>query len=82
MSTLSLDVALDRPGFALRVAVDLTLAGITALFGPSGSGKTTLLRIIAGLEQEARGTVAFDGETWQSGDRRVPTHRRHVGYVF
>jgi molybdate transport system ATP-binding protein len=82
MSTLSLDVALDRPGFALRVAVDLTLAGITALFGPSGSGKTTLLRIISGLEQEASGTVAFDGETWQSGDNRVPTHRRQVGYVF
>src|SRR5262245_46777060 len=82
MSTLSLNVALDRPGFTLRVDVKLALAGITALFGPSGSGKTTLLRIIAGLEQEANGIVAFDGETWQSGDSRVPTHRRHVGYVF
>jgi molybdate transport system ATP-binding protein len=82
MSTLSLDVALDRPGFGLRVALELELAGITALFGPSGSGKTTLLRIISGLEREARGTVAFDGEAWQDGDRRVPTHRRHVGYVF
>jgi molybdate transport system ATP-binding protein len=82
MSTLSLDVTLDRPGFALRVAVELALTGITALFGPSGSGKTTLLRIIAGLEQEASGTVGFDGETWQSGERRVPTHRRRVGYVF
>jgi molybdate transport system ATP-binding protein len=82
MSTLSLDVALDRPGFSLRVAVELALAGITALFGPSGSGKTTLLRIIAGLEHEASGTVAFDGEPWQSGARRLPTHRRRVGYVF
>jgi molybdate transport system ATP-binding protein len=82
MSTLSLNVALDRPDFTLRVAVEIALAGITALFGPSGSGKTTLLRIIAGLEQEASGTVAFDGETWQSGERRVPTHRRRVGYVF
>jgi molybdate transport system ATP-binding protein len=82
MSTLSLNVALDRPGFALRVAGELALAGITALFGPSGSGKTTLLRIIAGLEQEASGTVAFDGETWQSGEHRVPTHRRSIGYVF
>ncbi len=82
MSTLSLNVALDRPGFALRVAADLELTGITALFGPSGSGKTTLLRIIAGLEYEASGAVVFDGETWQSGEARVPTHRRRVGYVF
>ncbi|HVJ31340.1 MAG TPA: molybdenum ABC transporter ATP-binding protein, partial [Gammaproteobacteria bacterium] len=82
MSTLSLNVALDRPGFSLRAAAELTLAGITALFGPSGSGKTTLLRIIAGLEGEASGSVTFDGEMWQSGARRVPTHRRHIGYVF
>jgi len=82
MSSLSLHVALDRPGFALRVALDLELTGITALFGPSGSGKTTLLRIIAGLEHEASGTVAFDGERWQSGEARTPTHRRRVGYVF
>ena len=82
MSTLSLDVALDRPGFALRVGVELTLAGITAVFGPSGSGKTTLLRIISGLEQQAGGTVTFDGETWQSSKSQVPTHQRHVGYVF
>jgi molybdate transport system ATP-binding protein len=82
MSTLSLNVALDRPGFALRVAAELALTGITALFGPSGSGKTTLLRIVAGLEHEASGSVAFDGETWQSGARCVPTHRRRIGYVF
>ena len=82
MSTLSLNVALDRPGFLLRVGVDLELTGITALFGPSGSGKTTVLRIIAGLEHGASGTVAFDGETWQSDAARVPTHRRRVGYVF
>jgi molybdate transport system ATP-binding protein len=82
MSTLSLNVALDRPGFVLRVGVDLELTGITALFGPSGSGKTTVLRIIAGLEHGASGTVAFDGETWQSDAARVPTHRRRVGYVF
>ena len=82
MSTLSLDVALDRPHFALRVVVDLTLAGITAVFGPSGSGKTTLLRIISGLEQKAVGTVTFDGETWQNGKSQVPPHRRQVGYVF
>src|ERR1700741_1368565 len=82
MSTLSLNVALERPGFALRVHHDFQLAGITALFGPSGSGKTTLLRVIAGLEHDARGTLAFDGETWQSERGRVPAHERGIGYVF
>jgi len=82
MGTLSLNVALDRPGFELRVAIELALSGITALFGPSGSGKTTLLRVIAGLEREVHGTVAFDGETWASAGVHVPAHRRRIGYVF
>ena len=81
---LELDVSLDYPGFSLRFAEALPLAGITGLFGPSGSGKSTLLRIIAGLERNARGRVAFDGEVWQAGAGRhfVPPHRRGVGYVF
>jgi molybdate transport system ATP-binding protein len=82
MSTLSLHVTLAHPTFALEVRQDLPLVGITALFGPSGSGKTTLLRIIAGLERNARGTVTFDGEPWQSETVRVPTQRRGIGYVF
>jgi molybdate transport system ATP-binding protein len=84
MQTLDLDVALDYPGFALRFAEALPLAGITGLFGPSGCGKSTLLRIIAGLESNARGRVVFGGEAWQAGTagRFVPPHRRGVGYVF
>jgi molybdate transport system ATP-binding protein len=82
VTTLSLHVALDRPGFALNVEAELELGGITVLFGPSGSGKTTLLRIIAGLEHDAAGTVAFDGATWQDAETLVPAHRRRVGYVF
>src|SRR5262245_7923019 len=82
MVDLALDVALERPSFALTVQQSLALDGITAVCGPSGSGKTTLLRIIAGLEEAARGTVAFDTTVWQDGKRRVPPHRRRVGYVF
>jgi molybdate transport system ATP-binding protein len=82
MSTLSLNVALDRPGFELRVELELALSGITAVFGPSGSGKTTLLRIVAGLEREARGSVSFDGDVWLRGGVHVPAHRRRIGYVF
>jgi molybdate transport system ATP-binding protein len=82
MRKLILDVALDRPAFALRVRQELELDGITAVFGPSGSGKTTLLRVIAGLEREALGRVTFEDEIWQDDRRRVAPHRRGVGYVF
>ena len=82
MSTLSLDVSLDRPGFSLAVRHEILLEGITAVFGPSGSGKTTLLRVIAGLEREARGRIAFDGVTWLDERASLPTYRRGLGYVF
>lgn len=71
--------------FGLALAHDMRLTGITALFGHSGSGKTTVLRVLAGLEKRAEGTVAFDGQVWQSenpGDSFVPAHNRAVGYVF
>ncbi|WP_101066928.1 molybdenum ABC transporter ATP-binding protein [Roseovarius salinarum] len=82
MSTLSLDITLERPDFALSVTHAFPAAGLTAVFGPSGSGKTTLLRVIAGFEPGARGTVRFDGALWQGPGRFVPPHRRGVGYVF
>jgi thiamine transport system ATP-binding protein len=51
---------------------------VVALIGPSGCGKTTLLRLIAGLEQPARGCVRFDGEDLS----RVAAHRRRFGKMF
>lgn len=83
-ASVELDVELDYPDFSLRFAERLPLAGITGLFGPSGCGKSTLLRIIAGLERNARGRIAFAGEEWQAaaGGRFVPPHRRGIGYVF
>ena len=46
-------------GEELFCDLDLTLEGgrITCLLGPSGVGKSTLLRFIAGLAEEASGTV-------------------------
>src|SRR5918992_426090 len=41
------------------VSLEIPDGSLTSLLGPSGSGKSTLLRIIAGLEQPDRGTVAF-----------------------
>jgi len=51
------------PGGAVGLDdVDLTIADgeFIVLVGPSGCGKSTLLRIVAGLEEPTRGTVAID----------------------
>ena len=74
-------LALQRPGFALDVDLQLPGRGVTVLFGPSGCGKTTLLRCLAGLEQ-ATGQLQVHGETWQDERQCLPTHRRPIGYVF
>lgn len=81
-ATLALDVTVARDGFELAVKHEIALTGITALYGPSAAGKTTLLRVIAGLEERARGLVVFDGTVWQRGETQVPAHARGVGYVF
>jgi multiple sugar transport system ATP-binding protein len=44
------------------------------LLGPTGAGKTTTLRVIAGLEKQDEGHVAFDGtlvDGWPPADRDV-----------
>ena len=82
MSGLAVDITLDLPGFRLAVSQGFAPSGLTAVFGPSGSGKSSLLRVIAGLEGGAKGSVSFDGQTWQEPGRFVPPHRRGIGYVF
>ena len=82
--SLSVDVNIEFPGFALGVAFDEPLSGVLGLFGPSGSGKSSLLRIVAGLERQAAGTVGFGDERWQdtADGTFLPAWRRPVGYVF
>lgn len=71
-----------REDFTVDVDLSLPARGVTSVFGPSGCGKTTLLRAIAGLDHHAEGYIRVGEETWQSGTRFVPPHRRPVGYVF
>lgn len=75
---------LDRGGFLLNVDAGLSTQGITGIFGPSGAGKTSLLRCIAGLEDNASGSLTIDGETIEDSERgiRQPAHRRAIAYVF
>lgn len=44
------------------VTLELRRGERVALVGPSGSGKSTLLRVLAGLYEAQRGSVAIDGE--------------------
>ena len=69
--------------FALDVAFDMPMRGVTALFGPSGSGKTTVMRCIAGLTRMS-GRLTVGGSVWQDDDRRLfrKPHMRPIGYVF
>lgn len=80
---LDIDIHLRRGAFErhVRIAED---ARVLALTGPSGAGKTSVLNAIAGLARPVSGRIAIDGRTLFDASRRidVPTHRRHVGYVF
>jgi ABC-type Fe3+/spermidine/putrescine transport system ATPase subunit len=60
------------------VSLDVADGELVTLLGSSGCGKTTTLRIVAGLINEDRGTVAIGGQSM----RGVPPWRRNVGIVF
>ncbi len=67
--------------FALDVALDAPMRGITALFGASGSGKTTVLRCVAGL-QRLPGRLTVGDAVWQDERQFRAPHARAIGYVF
>jgi molybdate transport system ATP-binding protein len=82
-STIGAAFAGRLGSFALDIAFEAPMHGVTALFGPSGCGKTTILRCVAGLNRLA-GRLRFGDETWQddrAGTFRKP-HKRPIGYVF
>ena len=82
-SCISLRLAGSLGAFALDVAFECPMRGITAIFGPSGCGKTTLLRCVAGLQRMA-GSVRIGTQAWQDDAQGVFTrpHQRAIGYVF
>ncbi|HSV41202.1 MAG TPA: ABC transporter ATP-binding protein [Nocardioidaceae bacterium] len=61
-----------------NVSLSLESGQILAVLGPSGCGKSTLLRAVAGLEDVASGTIAYDSRDLG----RVPTHKRGFALMF
>lgn len=56
---------------------------IFVLMGGSGSGKSTLLKHLIGLKAPAKGTVLFEGETFDLDDEAVRTRiLRRIGVLY
>ncbi|MCB1476061.1 MAG: ABC transporter ATP-binding protein [Rhodobiaceae bacterium] len=74
------NVTVTRGARHLLADLSLTIApGLTGLVGPNGAGKTTLLRVLAGLEDPAAGTVAFDGAPLAA--MSMQTRARKLAYL-
>ena len=73
------NVSLAFPEWRIeKISFEVKKGSFASVVGPSGCGKTTLLRIIAGLLQEDKGNVFFEGKN-VSG---LPPEKRNVGFVF
>lgn len=67
------------------INLEVEKGDVVAILGPSGSGKTTLLRCIAFLERAERGTILFDGDSYDAAKatkKQIRTLRMKTGFVF
>lgn len=66
----------DKNNHALSdFSLNISQGSVWSIVGESGSGKSTLLRIIAGLEEQDKGTVFLNGKTILN-----PTQKLVAGY--
>jgi molybdate transport system ATP-binding protein len=83
-STLALAFKLTFSHLEISIKQNISISAITGIYGDSGSGKSTLLRVIAGLEQRAKGQILFNGTVLQHSDNKgfIKAEKRQIGLVF
>ncbi|HEY8577966.1 MAG TPA: ATP-binding cassette domain-containing protein [Devosia sp.] len=65
------------------VSLDIAQGDTVGLVGESGSGKTTLLRLLLGLARPDSGTISFDGQSLDPGNRKfMRGFRRQAQVVY
>lgn len=58
---------------------------VVAILGPSGSGKTTFLRCLNFLNTAEKGTIIFEGESYEAGKispKAIRNYRLNTAFVF
>ena len=68
----------NKPHVLSGVSFEQARGEVLAVLGPSGCGKSTLLAVIAGLIQQERGTVRWQGKDLSE----TPAHKRGFGLMF
>ncbi len=68
----------------LSVHFEIQKGSLVTLYGKSGAGKTSVLRMIAGLLQPDRGTIAVNGKTWFNSTKKInlSPQKRRLGFLF
>jgi molybdate transport system ATP-binding protein len=81
-AVLHLDFQVDLGTQELEVHLEADSQAV-AVYGSSGGGKSTILRVLAGVEQRARGVVGVGGEVWMdtADGTFMPPWERQVGWV-
>ncbi|BAP43173.1 peptide/opine/nickel uptake transporter family ABC transporter ATP-binding protein [Pseudomonas sp. StFLB209] len=82
LEVASLDVAYDRQ-VLFDISLQVRAGECLALVGESGSGKTSLARTLAGLGENAAGTLHYAGQALSLQARqRSPELRHRIQYIF
>ena len=64
------------------ISLEIAAGDVACLVGQSGCGKSTLFRVIAGVEDVDRGTVAIHGRTVTGPATFVEPEDRQIGFMF